>query len=123
MTSTILIVEDDVYNRDILSEILEEAGDYEIVIVEHGQAALHWLQHNPKPDLMLLDMMMPTMDGYELLAQLRQNAMLDDLRIIGLSARAQNIDREKALVAGCWRYMTKPFDIDEVEQTVAEALV
>lgn len=117
----ILLVEDDPYNRDILREILEEFAAYTIVEASNGAEALQWLLANPQPALMLLDMMMPEMDGYTLLQELRQRGRAS-LRVIGVSARARTGDEEKAMAAGCWRYLTKPFNIAEVESTVHDGL-
>jgi CheY-like chemotaxis protein len=119
---TILLVEDDQYNRDILREILEEIDDCTIVEATNGVDALHWLESNSPPALILLDMMMPQMDGYALLSHLRHSGQMDRLRVIGISARAQSDDQDKALEAGCWRYLTKPFNISEVEAVVNDAL-
>lgn len=118
----ILVVEDDPFNRDILREILDVFELYRVVETAHGLEALEWLRSNPLPRLMLLDMMMPEMDGYTLLHTLRADARLRPLRVVGISARARSGDAQKALEAGCWRYLTKPFDIAEVEETVEAAL-
>ena len=119
---TILLVEDDPFNRDILHEILEEVANCTIVQATNGSEALHWLNANPAPNVMLLDMMMPEMDGYQLLEHLRMSQQLTTMRVIGISARAQSNDLDKALAAGCWRYLTKPFNITEVEEAVNHAL-
>ena len=119
---TILLVEDDQYNRDILREILEEIDNYSVVEATNGVDALTWLEQHSPPALILLDMMMPQMDGYALLSHLRQSGQIAGLRVIGISARAQADDQDKALEAGCWRYLTKPFNIVEVEAIVNEAL-
>ena len=119
---TILLVEDDPFNRDILHEILEDIPQLKIIETTNGQEALDWLTTNPAPALILLDMMMPQMDGYTMLQELRQRNMLDGIRVIGVSARARAGDRDKAMEAGCWRYLTKPFDIAEVEAAVHDAL-
>ncbi|MBA3471431.1 MAG: response regulator [Herpetosiphonaceae bacterium] len=119
---TILLVEDDQYNRDILREILEEIDDCQVIEATNGVEALEWLVSHAHPAVILLDMMMPQMDGYALLSQLQQSGQLNGLRVIGISARAQVDDQDKALAAGCWRYLTKPFNISEVETVVNEAL-
>lgn len=118
----ILLVEDDPFNRDILREIIEEVPDCIIIEASNGAEALEWLHANPQPALVLLDMMMPKMDGYTLLHHLRSSGQLEDLRVIGVSARARFGDEEKALAAGCWRYLTKPFNITEVEDAIYEGL-
>jgi CheY-like chemotaxis protein len=117
----ILLVEDDSYNRDILREILEELDGCAVVEATNGAEALAWIEANPSPALVLLDMMMPEMDGYTLLQRLRQGGR-GDIRVIGISARARTGDEEKALAAGCWRYLTKPFNIAEVESIVQDGL-
>ncbi|MFD3166098.1 response regulator [Herpetosiphon sp. NSE202] len=118
-----LLVEDDPYNRDILREILEDYADCEIVETTNGREALNWLLDQSKlPNLILLDMMMPEMDGFEFLRHLGTHPQHDQLRVAGVSARAHNHDRDRALQAGCWRYLTKPFDIHEIESTIAAAL-
>ncbi len=119
---TILLVEDDQYNRDILREILEEIENCQVVEATNGVEALAWLNRHAQPDLVLLDMMMPQLDGYALLSQLEQAGQMPGLLVVGISARAQADDQDKALAAGCWRYLTKPFNISEVESVVNEAL-
>ena len=122
MPETIMIIEDDPFNRDILREIIEAFPTYEVVEASNGRDALDWLQCNPPPALILLDMMMPRMDGYTLLQEMHTDPRLRDIRVLGISARARAGDEQKALAAGCWRYLTKPFDIAEVETTVEAAL-
>ena len=119
---SVLLVEDDPFNRDILHEILDEIDCCTVVAKTNGAEALAWLNANPAPHVILLDMMMPEMDGYQLLDHLRATGRLDGIRVIGISARAHTHDQEKALSAGCWRYLTKPFNISEVEQAVRDAL-
>jgi CheY-like chemotaxis protein len=119
---SVLLVEDDPFNRDILHEILDEIDCCAVVEKTNGAEALAWLNANPAPHVILLDMMMPEMDGYQLLDHLRATGRLDGIRVIGISARAHVHDQEKALSAGCWRYLTKPFNIIEVEQAVRDAL-
>ncbi len=119
---TILLVEDDPFNRDILREILEDFPEFNIVETANGQEALAWLTTHGPPALVLLDMMMPQMDGYTMLGELKQRGLLDRMRVIGVSARAREGDQAKALQAGCWRYLTKPFDIAAVEEAVHAGL-
>ena len=117
----ILLVEDDSHNRDILREILEELPGCAVVEATNGAEALVWLRANLAPALVLLDMMMPEMDGYTLLQHMRQDGQAG-IRVIGISARARTGDEQKALAAGCWRYLTKPFNIAEVEHIVQDGL-
>ena len=122
-TPVFLLVEDDPYNRDILREILEDYADCKIVETTNGREALNWLlQQTTLPRLILLDMMMPEMDGFEFLQELARHPQRQQLRVAGVSARAHSHDRDRALQAGCWQYLTKPFDIREIESTIAAAL-
>jgi two-component system cell cycle response regulator DivK len=104
---TILIVEDLDINIDLLVQLLED--DYSLLIAKDGQQGLDLTQQK-KPDLVLMDMSLPVMDGYEATLLIRRQ--FPALPIIGLSAYAMQSEAEKALVAGCSDYLTKPVDED-----------
>jgi CheY-like chemotaxis protein len=103
----ILIVEDVVYNLELLVQLLEE--DYELVTARDGETGLA-LVEKERPDLLLLDMSLPKIDGWEIARRMKADAVLKKIPIIGLSAHAMRGDREKALEAGCDDYLTKPLD-------------
>ncbi len=103
----ILIVEDVEFNVDLLIQLLED--DYTLITAGDGQKGVN-MATTEKPDLVLMDMSLPIMDGWEATRQIRANAELKDIPIIGLSAHAMSGDDEKAIAAGCNAYLTKPLD-------------
>ena len=107
--TTIAVVEDNADNRLLLQAILE--GVYEVVEYENGTDALAGLAA-ALPDLVLLDISLPGMDGNEILARIRADARLQKLPVIALTAHAMSGDREKYLAAGFNDYITKPI-VDE----------
>lgn len=102
----ILLAEDDPTNQYVFRAILMSAG-YEVEIVENGLLALERAQAS-KPDLIMLDMMMPVMDGYEAASRLCLDPDMDGIPILALTAKAMKGDMEKSLEAGCDDYMSKP---------------
>lgn len=109
MSSKIAVVEDNPDNRLLVSAILDTL--YEISEYETGQEAIAGLPHDP-PDLVLLDISLPEMDGTEVLAWIRKQPQFEGLPVIALTAHAMAGDREKYLAAGFDDYVTKPI-IDE----------
>jgi signal transduction histidine kinase/DNA-binding response OmpR family regulator/CHASE3 domain sensor protein len=108
---TVLLVDDDMRNVFSLSHILAEQG-MKTVIAENGELAIDTLAKDPAIDLVLMDMMMPVMDGYEAISIIRQTADFDRLPIIALTAKAMAEDRQKCLDVGADDYLTKPLDVD-----------
>ena len=104
----ILVVEDNEMNRDMLVRRLKRKG-FEIEIAEDGQQAIEKTK-TYSPDLILMDMRMPVMDGWQATYALKNDPSTKHITIIGLSANAMEGDREKALEAGCDEYDTKPVD-------------
>jgi CheY-like chemotaxis protein len=108
----ILIVEDNEENRDSLSRRLQRRG-FEVVTAEDGRAGLAAAQAE-KPDLILMDMNMPELDGWEATRQLKAAGPTKDVPVIALTAHAMSGDRERALQAGCTDYHTKPVDFPKL---------
>lgn len=108
----ILLIEDNEMNRDMLSRRLERKG-FEMVIAVDGQEGID-KAHSEHPDLILMDMSLPTLDGWEATRRLKTNDSTRDIPIIGLSAHAMAGDREKGLAAGCDDYATKPIDFPQL---------
>jgi CheY-like chemotaxis protein len=102
----ILLAEDDPTNQYVFNTILTSAG-YELEIHPNGRDALEAARRQP-PDLILLDMMMPVMDGYETAFHLATEPLFDDIPVIALTARAMKGDREKTIESGCDGYLAKP---------------
>lgn len=117
MTATILIVEDELSIRKVASAYLEQAG-YQVLTAENGPDGLA-LAHEHHPDLVILDLMLPGMDGMEVAARLRDNS---DLFIIMLTARSEEIDRIAGLRIGADDYLTKPFSPRELVARVEAIL-
>jgi CheY-like chemotaxis protein len=109
----VLVVDDDIRNVFALTSTLEHRG-MKVVFAENGREGLERLQQHPNTDLVLLDIMMPEMDGYETARAIRAMPRFGHLPIISLTAKAMKGDREKAIGAGASDYITKPVDIDQL---------
>jgi two-component system cell cycle response regulator DivK len=108
----ILLVEDNELNRDMLSRRLTRRG-YSVVVAEDGEQGLE-LARSERPDLILMDMSLPGIDGWEATRRLRADPELAGARVIALTAHAMAGDRERALEAGCDDYDTKPVEMDRL---------
>jgi two-component system, cell cycle response regulator DivK len=105
----ILLVEDNEMNRDMLSRRLQRKG-YEVVLALDGQSGVEMSQ-TQAPDLVLMDMSLPVLDGWEATRRFKTDASTRHIPIIALTAHAMSSDREKALEAGCDDYDTKPVEL------------
>ena len=112
----ILLVEDNELNRDMLSRRLMRRG-YEVVLALDGQEALD-MASQTAPDLILLDMSLPVIDGWEVTHQLKGLPGSATIPIIALTAHAMSGDRERALLAGCDDYDTKPIDFPRLLEKI-----
>ncbi|MFN8634131.1 MAG: response regulator [Chloroflexota bacterium] len=108
----ILIVEDDELNRDSLSRLLRRRG-FEIVVAVDGESGVTSARAE-RPDLILMDMSLPVVDGWEATRRIKEDAVTGALPIIALTAHAMSADRDKALAAGCDDFDTKPIDLDRL---------
>jgi CheY-like chemotaxis protein/signal transduction histidine kinase len=110
---TVLVVDDDVRNIFALSSVLERRG-MQVVTAATGRDAITTLESTPGLAIALMDIMMPEMDGYEMIREIRQNPSLRRLPIIALTAKAMKGDREKCLEAGASDYLAKPVDTEQL---------
>jgi len=113
----ILIVDDDMRNVFALSKLLRSKG-MEVVVAEDGRIALETLNNHKDVDLILMDIMMPIMDGYEAIRQIRNTKLLCTIPIIALTAKALPEDRHKSLIAGANDYLAKPIDTNRLLMTI-----
>jgi CheY-like chemotaxis protein len=109
----VLIVDDDMRNIFALSTVLEE-HDMNIVSADNGRDAIALLQQMRDIDAVLMDIMMPELDGMETMRAIRKIPGLTDLPIVAVTAKAMKGDREKCLDAGAWDYLSKPVDTEQM---------
>ena len=112
----ILLVEDNEMNRDMLSRRLKRRG-FDMVIAIDGQEGLE-MAGQESPELILLDLSLPKVDGWEVARQLKADATTSGIPIIALTAHAMAGDREKAMEAGCDDYDTKPIDMKRLLEKI-----
>ena len=109
----VLVVDDDVRNVFALTSALESSG-MEVLFAENGKDGIEVLQQNGEVDIVLMDIMMPEMDGYETTRAIRSMSQFKRLPIIALTAKAMKGDREKSIASGASDYITKPVDIEQL---------
>ena len=118
--SKILIVEDNEMNRDMLSRRLERKG-YEVVMAEDGQKGVD-MSRSESPNLILMDLGLPIMDGWEATRTLKASEEMRKIPVIALTAHPMAQDREKALGAGCDDYDTKPIELPRLIKKIEDLL-
>lgn len=124
MNKKLLIVDDEAHIRMLIEQTLEDLEDegVEMFFAENGQQALDLIKQE-KPDLVFLDVMMPKMNGMEVCQMVKKELGLEGVYIILLTAKGQEVDRQNGLDMGADRYMTKPFDPDEMLDIATEILI
>ena len=123
MTRSVLVVDDEP-NIVLSLEFLMRQSNFDVRVARDGEEALAEIERQP-PDLVLLDVMMPRRDGFDVCEAIRANPALEKVRIIMLTAKGREIEREKGLALGADDYITKPFStrevLDRVKQYLGEA--
>lgn len=117
----VLIAEDNAVNRELLRELLEMRG-YNVVEACDGQEALQKMAEAP-PDILLLDLGMPVLDGFETVHKIREDPSLHSLPILAVTAYAMRGDREKVLSSGFDGYLSKPINPGALDQELARLLI
>ena len=120
MTKRVLVVDDEPNIVMSLRFLMEREG-FEVEVAPTGEAALRALDRGPV-DLVLLDVMMPALDGFEVCQRIRSNPAWSDTRIIMLTAKGREIERDKGLALGADAYVTKPFSTRELVARVKQML-
>ncbi len=108
----VLLVEDNELNRDMLSRRLNRRG-YDVVFAVDGAQGIE-MARSEKPDIILMDMSLPVMDGWEATRRVKSDDAMRNVPVIALTAHTMSGDREKALAAGCDDYDTKPVELDRL---------
>jgi CheY-like chemotaxis protein len=116
----ILLVEDNEMNRDMLSRRLSRRG-FDVLIAENGKAGVE-LAASERPDLILMDMSLPVMDGWEATRRIKANPVTSRIPVIALTAHAMASDRDMALEAGCDDYDSKPVDLSQLVRKIEQLL-
>jgi CheY-like chemotaxis protein len=120
MKHRILLVEDNPQNRYLMTFLLEKHG-HEVAVAEDGEEALAALEASV-PDLVLMDMQLPRMDGYEATRRIKADDRFRQIPLVALTAHSMKGDRAKAVDAGCDEYVTKPVDADALMALIARLL-
>ena len=123
MDKKLLIVDDEAHIRMLIEQTLEDLEDegVELLFADNGADALRIIQEE-RPDLVFLDVMMPKMNGMEVCQKVKKELNITETYIILLTAKGQEVDRQKGLDMGANKYMTKPFDPDEMLSIAEEIL-
>lgn len=117
----ILIVEDEPNNQDVLLTVVEDFIGGRTMLAHNGQEALSAVQRE-RPNLIILDLMMPVLDGFVVAERLKGDPSTADIPIIALTAMARQEDEAAARRAGCDAFVTKPFDLDAMELVIRSRL-
>jgi len=118
--ATILYIEDNFENRVLVRRVLEASG-YQVLEAEDGLTGMA-VAEEYRPDLILMDINLPEVDGYEITTRLKQMPGLAHIPVIALTANVMRGDREKSLAAGCDGYIQKPIDVDALPDQIAAFL-
>lgn len=121
MGPKVLIVDDEPYNVDLLHQELEDFNNYQIITAFNGQEALDKIKHY-QPDLVLLDLMMPVLDGFAVLSEIKADQDLREIPVIIVSAANDSKSIVKGIKQGADDYITKPVDVDQLKNKLKEYL-
>ncbi len=123
MSKKILIVDDELHMMMLLQETLEEFEDkgVKLLLAENGEDAIESIK-TEKPELVILDVMMPGMDGFEVCNTIKNELGMKDVYVLMLTTAGQEFNKQKGIEVGADIFMTKPFDHDEIAEKVAKIL-
>ncbi len=118
---TVLVVEDSRCEQRLIVALLQQL-DVQVAVTDSAEAALKWLENNSRPDLIVLDVIMPGLSGLDFCRQIRTNPELEKIPVIFCSSKSQDFDRFWALRQGGNAYLTKPYAPSDLVSTVSEHL-
>jgi CheY-like chemotaxis protein len=121
MKKKILVIDDSESNTLLIQSLFEEKGKYHVDVIRKSQKTFDFLRDN-KPDLVLLDLMMPQVDGFEILANIRENEKLRSIPVIIVSAWDMPDNIQRAMALGANEYVKKPISLDDLYQRVESYL-
>jgi len=116
----ILLVEDNEFNRDMLSRRLQRKG-FEVIIAEDGESGIRLAQES-RPDLILMDMDLPVLDGWEATRRLKADPAMSSIPVLALTAHAMKSDHDRAMACGCDDFATKPIEFTVLLDKIMRAL-
>jgi two-component system alkaline phosphatase synthesis response regulator PhoP len=123
MAKRILIADDEAFIRILLRQTMESLVDAGVELLSTGNGQEAWeLIQSERPDLVILDVMMPGLSGHEICQRIKSEPRLSDIHVMMLTARGQQADRLRSIETGANEYVTKPFDPDDLVQRAAAAL-
>jgi CheY-like chemotaxis protein len=117
----IIYIEDNAANLALVQKVLQHDGSYAVIGAPTGEDGLDLVRKDP-PDLILLDLDLPQMTGFEVLEALKQDSALANIPVIAISASVMKQERQQAIDGGCNYFLEKPFDIGELREVVAHAV-
>ncbi|HUP27837.1 MAG TPA: response regulator [Chloroflexia bacterium] len=115
----VLIVEDEFDNREIMRAVVEDLLGYKALAAGDGVAALRAVEEQ-KPDLILMDLMMPVLDGFDTIRILKARAETRNIPVLAVTALSRPVDRDRALAEGAVDYLCKPFDIEALAKAIEQ---
>jgi len=116
----ILLVEDNEFNRDMLSRRLQRKG-FDVIIAEDGESGIRLAQES-RPDLILMDMDLPVLDGWEATRRLKADPAMSSIPVVALTAHAMKSDHDRAMASGCDDFATKPIEFTVLLDKITRAL-
>jgi len=123
MSQKILIVDDEIHIRVLLTQTLEDFEDAGIELLSAGDGLEAWnVVQAKRPDLIILDVMLPGLSGYEVCRRIKSDPALSNIHVIMLTAKGQEADRRRSTEVGANEYITKPFDPDYLVERTADVL-
>ncbi|MHB1413890.1 MAG: response regulator [Chloroflexota bacterium] len=118
---TVLIAEDEPDNREVMRTVVEDIGGYRVLLAEDGEQAIQLIE-TAFPDLVLIDLLLPRLTGFDVMRRLRANPRTAHIPVVAITALGRSQDKEEALAAGAVDLVEKPFDVDGLLRRIQAAM-